>query len=88
MPKAQLSTKLYTPTFTYMYLILLSHLKFGIMHVDSYFGGKLWDDLAPRRHVIEDLSRENELLHVARNLPILELYGCFHLSESCEARRL
>ena len=47
---------------------------------------KVWEDLAPLRHMIDDLRREKEILQ--RSQPIVELYGCFHLSDSCDARRL
>ena len=32
---------------------------------------KMWEDLAPRRHIIEDLRGENEILHLSQ--PIVEL---------------
>ncbi len=46
-----------------------------------------FEDLAPLRHMIEDdLSSENDILHLSQ--PMVVLYGCFHLSESMLARRL
>ena len=36
--------------------------------------------------MIEDLRRKKEILHLSQ--PIVESYNCFHLSESCDARRL
>ncbi len=44
------------------------------------------DYLAPLRHMMEDLSSENDILHL--NQPMVVLYGCFHLSESILARCL
>ena len=45
-----------------------------------------FEDLAPLRHMIEDLSSENDILHLSQ--PMVVQYGCFHLSESMLARRL
>ena len=45
-----------------------------------------FEDLASLRHMIEDLSSENDILHLSQ--PMVVLYGCFHLSESMLARRL
>ncbi len=42
-----------------------------------------FEDLAPLRHMMEDLSREKDILQ-----PMVVLYGCFHLSESMLARCL
>ena len=28
---------------------------------------KVWDDLVPRKHMIEDLMRENEVLHPSQS---------------------
>ncbi len=45
-----------------------------------------FEDLAPLRHIMEDLSSEKDILHLSQ--PMVVLYGCFHLSESMLARRL
>ncbi len=46
----------------------------------------VWVDLAPLMHIIEDLKIEKDILHLCQ--PIVVLYGCFHLSDSCEARHI
>ncbi len=36
-----------------------------------------FEDLAPLRHIMEDLSSEKDILHLSQ--PMVVLYGCFHL---------
>ena len=41
---------------------------------------KVFEDLAPLWHIVDNLSSEKEILQHSKL--IVELYGCFHLSDS------